>query len=597
MRLSQGLLSLIIVQCVGSHLWGQPYVASVANSASYSTTQIAQGSIFTVFGFGLGPNQLQQATSYPLPSQISGTSITVQVGNTVLNCPMVYASYGQASAILPSGTPAGSATLTVNSSNFSSNFNIQVVSSSFGAYTIASSGIGPGIVTGSDYTLKSFSASARIGETVILWGTGLGPIASPDNEPPQVGPQFSGVQVFVGNTPATVVYAGRSGCCAGLDQIAFVVPGNVTGCFVPIAVQTSSGVVSNFTTMPVNVGGGQCTSATPGIPTSILASALAGAPVRLGAIAIGPIPVLQAAGYYSVSQGFTDQVSNVLHRTVSEADARSIVGAFRDRDKVTLRRLLRKYRVDQKQLHRRLVRTIPRAISIDQQGAVAAFGTYRNLASFSPQFAANFTPSGTCTVTSSVSAGSLANSSVARSSSLDAGSSLSFVGPLGARTMTETSSGQYQVLLGSGFTNAEIPAGVYTVSGPGGSGGEAVAPFSASLSATAPITWTNKSSAIAVDRTMPFTFTWSGGTVPGYVLIGGNAHTNGINIAFLCVEDAQKGMFTVPAFVLSALPATDSSDSYFFIAPHPFSNPVSIGGLDLAYFANGSSDYRSVLLY
>jgi hypothetical protein len=163
--------------------------------------------------------------------------------------------------------------------------------------------------------------------------------------------------------------------------------------------------------------------------------------------------------------------------------------------------------------------------------------------------------------------------------------------------MAETSSGQYQVTLGSGFANAEIPAGVYIVSGTGGSGNLAVAPFSASLSATTPITWTDKSSAIAVDRTMPFTFTWSGGTVPGYVLIGGNSHANGVNTAFLCVDDAQKGTFTVPAFVLSALPATDSSDSYFFIAPHPFSNPVSIGGIDLAYFANGSSDYRSVLLY
>jgi hypothetical protein len=311
--------------------------------------------------------------------------------------------------------------------------------------------------------------------------------------------------------------------------------------------------------------------------------------------------VLQAAYYYSVAQGFTDQVSdqvsNVLHRAVSEPDARSIVSALRDRDKVTLRKLLRKYRVDQKQLHRGMLRSVLKAISIDQQGAVAAFGTYRTLASFSPQFAANFTPSGTCTVTSSVSAGSLATSSVARSSSLDAGSSLSFLGPLGARTMTETSSGQYQVMLGSGFANAEIPAGVYIVSGTGGSGNLAVAPFSASLSATAPITWTNKSSAIAVDRAAPFTFTWSGGSVPGYVLIGGNAHMNGTNTAFLCVEDAQKGTFTVPAFVLLALPATDSSDSYFFIAPHPFSNPVSIVGLDLAYFANGSSDYRSVLLY
>jgi hypothetical protein len=59
--------------------------------------------------------------------------------------------------------------------------------------------------------------------------------------------------------------------------------------------------------------------------------------------------------------------------------ARSIVSALRDRDRVTLRKLLPKYRVDQKQLHRGMLRNVMRAISIDQQGAVAAFGTYRNL--------------------------------------------------------------------------------------------------------------------------------------------------------------------------------------------------------------------------
>ena len=518
--------------------------------------------------------------------------MTVQIGNTVLNCPMVYASLWQASAILPSSTPVGSATLTVNTGNLSSQTNILVVGSSFGTYTVASSGTGPGIFTGTDYNVKSFSASARVGETVILWGTGLGPINSPDDEPPQLGPQFRGVQVFVGDVPTTVTYAGRSGCCAGLDQIAFVVPGNVTGCFVPIAVQTSNGVVSNFTSMPVNVAGGQCSSATPGIPTSILSSALAGAPVRLGAIAIGPIPILQPAGF-PVSQEFSDQVSKLLHRSVSEADARSMVNALRDRDRVILKRLRRKYRVDEKQFHR-LVGSLPRAVNIDQQGAVAAFGTYQNLASFSPEFAANFTPSGTCTVTNSLTMTSLATSSRTRSSSLDAGSVLSFVGPLGARTMTQTGPGQYQVLLGSGFANAEVPAGVYTVSG---TGGQALGAFSVSLNAASPITWTNKSSAIAVDRSMPFTFTWSGSTVPGYLLIGGSSHTPGMNTAFLCVEDAERGTFTVPAFVLSALPPTDSSDSYFFIAPHPFSSRVSIVGLDLAYFVNGSSDYRSVLLY
>jgi hypothetical protein len=79
-------------------------------------------------------------------------------------------------------------------------------------------------------------------------------------------------------------------------------------------------------------------------------------------------------------------------------------------------------------------------------------------------------------------------------------------------------------------------------------------------------------------------------------MIGGVTESNGANRAFLCTEDGQKGTFTIPSFVLSALPSTNSGSAYLFIAPHPLSNPVTIPGLDLAYFINGSSDYRRVTL-
>ena len=160
MRIPQVIVTVVGL-CVGSCLCqAQPYVASVVNSASYSGSQIAQGSIFTVFGFDLGPGQLQQATSYPLPFQINGISINVAVGATVLTCPMIYASYGQASAILPSNSPIGNAAIVVKNRNLSSYpISIQVASSSFGAYTVNSAGMGPGIITGSDYVVKTFSQS------------------------------------------------------------------------------------------------------------------------------------------------------------------------------------------------------------------------------------------------------------------------------------------------------------------------------------------------------------------------------------------------------------------------------------------------------
>jgi len=148
--------------------------------------------------------------------------------------------------------------------------------------------------------------------------------------------------------------------------------------------------------------------------------------------------------------------------------------------------------------------------------------------------------------------------------------------------MQPTASGQYEASLGSGFQGPMVAPGVYTITGAGGS---SVGPVNASLNISSTLTWTNKVN--IVDRTQPLTVTWSGGTAPGFVLIGALAKVSGADRGFLCSEQAQKGSFTVPSFVLSALP---SASGYVLVAPHPFANPVSIPGLDLAYFINGSAD-------
>ena len=226
--------------------WAQPYFYSVVNSASYSKDSIAPGSIFTATGYGLGPGPLLQAGSYPLPNELGGTSINVTVGSSTLPCPMFYTSGTQVAAILPSSTPPGDAMLTPSYRGVVGfPTHIVVAGSAFGIYSADSSGIGPGAFTGVNYDLKGFQNAARPGDTVILWGTGLGAIDGSDNDVPSGGKQFSGVEVFVGTSAARISYAGRSGCCAGLDQIAFEIPASVSGCFVPVAVR-SGGVVSNF---------------------------------------------------------------------------------------------------------------------------------------------------------------------------------------------------------------------------------------------------------------------------------------------------------------------------------------------------------------
>ena len=98
-----------------------------------------------------------------------------------------------------------------------------------------------------------------------------------------------------------------------------------------------------------------------------------------------------------------------------------------------------------------------------------------------------------------------------------------------------------------------------------------------------------------IDRSQPLTVTWSGGTNPGYVLIGGYVYSNSGGLAaFACTENISAGSFTIPSFILSVLPPA-ATGGVMFIGPHPLSQQVTIPGIDLAYFMDGSSDSKSVV--
>ena len=89
-----------------------PEIHAILNAASYTgsgrpNSGIARGSMFVVFGVGLGPVDLQQSAGFPLQKTLGGTSIRVTVGATVVDALMLYAWATQVAAILPSSTPEG----------------------------------------------------------------------------------------------------------------------------------------------------------------------------------------------------------------------------------------------------------------------------------------------------------------------------------------------------------------------------------------------------------------------------------------------------------------------------------------------------------
>jgi len=243
----------------------QPSVSAqgVVNAASnarvgWPNSSIAQGSIFSIYGSGLGPSASPQFT-YPLQMTLAGVSVQIVSGNTAASAIPIFVSPSQINAILPDNTPAGTAALTVTYGGQTSNSaSFQVVAHSFGIFTVNSANNGAGIITGASYQLYSVNAPARPGDAASIWGTGIG--ASPGDDgtapPPQNNMPNLPVSIYVGGQEANVVYRGRAGF-PGEDQINFVVPAGVTGCYIPVAVLIGN-VVSNFATLPIAPAGQAC---------------------------------------------------------------------------------------------------------------------------------------------------------------------------------------------------------------------------------------------------------------------------------------------------------------------------------------------------
>ena len=568
-----------------------PLVTQISNSASYAPAGapnggIAQGSLFVIFGYGLGQTSLTQS-GYPLSANLSGTSIKVTVGFTSTDALVLYTSSRQVAAILPSRTSAGTGSLVVTYNGaISSSMPITVVPSSFGTYTVASNGLGPGIITGADYGLKTSSSPARPGETVILWGTGLGAITGDESKPPTPANQFSPLVLLGNSAQAKVSYAGRSSCCSGLDQINFVVPPGIEGCFVPVSVQIG-GVPSNFTSVPI-ASSGACVQP-PGFPSSLVDSAMRGSAIKVGVIAVGPIPVLQSFRF-PFNQTAALAIERIVGRKVDPADLRTLVQAQRGtqtEQRAYLAQMMKKYGVGSVGQARRLQTQLRALLGNDSQGAIAAFGGFSGVGSFAAQLLGDFPPSGNCTAFPYLPATAGGASSPG---ALDAGAQLALSTPVGNKTLTRWKTGEYSVLFGSGFTMSQAPAGTYRVSG---SGGKDIGIFSASLNVSSSLRWLNQSATGTVDRSQPLTVTWSGGPNPGHIVFGGFADAAG-GAFFVCVEDAQKGSLTVPPQALSILPATAGHRGYLFLAIDPFENPFAAPGLDAGYFMNFSNDSREV---
>jgi len=497
----------------GNALGQTPTVGGLLNNYSYTLPGlpnygIAQGSIFVIYGTNFSATQIGLQAP-PLQTKLNGVTIAVTVNGTTTN-PLFYYLYPtQIAAVLPSATPVGTGTITVTTSaGTSTAFPIQVVASAFGLLT-SNNGSGPAqgydanIDPNNQYTLFGFSAAANPGDILLLWGSGLGPVAND-----ATGVAVSGtVTVYIGGIAVTPLYAGRSGF-TGLDQINVKVPSGLTGFYVSVVVQTGN-IVSNFATLPVAASGRTCTDADSPLTASVLDQLTQTGSLNMGLISVNQVttPGITVEGV--TAGGGTTDVGVASFEKITSAQIGA--GAF-----------------------------------------AAVLGGYSSI--------------GSCFVdffnTTSTSSTSLPLAF--QFTSLNAGPDVNIVGPDGTLAMPlETLSGIDTYTTPAG-TAAFIPSsgGTFTFNN-GSSGGPDIGAFTTpQIQVAAPVTWSSATTSIStVTRSNGLTVSWTGGAAGTHVDITGisleavnGSATNYLAGFFSCRAATEAGTFTVPPAVLLSLP-------------------------------------------
>jgi uncharacterized protein (TIGR03437 family) len=537
-----------------------PPSITVVQDAASNTPNIAQGSIFIVKGSNLSASGYTPF-ALPRPTNFGGVKVTFTpiTGGTGTDAILVYlynlSGVNQIACILPSTVAVGTYNVTVTNGTASDPFLAQVVANKVGLFTQDSTGggltslqnyISASVVDLNRLTTGSISgitiSPAHPGQPVIAYGTGLGPLAAGDNSSAGAYHDFSTsmtIKAIVGGVSLPVAYAGRAGY-PGEDQINFTLPGNVqTGCAVPLQISVN-GNLSAATTISIAPDANSSACVQPGYTTAQLQKFDNG-----GTFTIGAFNITQ---FTETEQGQTVKVD-------------SIGGAFSQ-------------------------------ITGFQLGAAATLN---------PTVGQQ---SGSCIVIPFTNTGSSGGVSAGgKVTNLDAGI-VSINGPAGSsltnQVITEDDTYDYSIggLEGLGITipgqiSFSLVAGTYTLSG---AGGKDVGTFSTSLTLGSPLTITGGLPS-TVNRSAGLPLNWTGGLASDIVeIFGASSNTTGTGAnevstgaEFICITTAGQGTFTVPASILTQLPASAAGSLFVSSGNNSatFTAPLKAGGsIDAGYFGS-----------
>jgi uncharacterized protein (TIGR03437 family) len=481
-------------------------ITSVQNAASniaqgLPNGTIAQGAIFIVQGSGLGPTTLATATAAFQSTTLSNTSVTVTVGGTTANALMYYTSGAQLAALLPSNTPTGTGTISVTyNGQTSAQVPITVVANNLGIFTVDSSGQGPGIVTYADYSLVSSTKATNCGGPYTTCGA-----ANP------------GDTLTIWATGLGPV-SGSDAAGAGLGQ-AINVPLTVWlgGVQAPVVYQGRSGCCIGEDQIVFTVPKNAPTGCAVPLVVQVGTTANTISNTTLVPVANGSRNCSFVNSSFA-AQNFQQLLQNGPPITFSNPDfehgPNGNGSGFEDDAQFFAIKILS-----------------------FKPGSQPFLSTYTDNQ-----------PPGTCVVYGSLS-GKTTNP-IGNVALLDAGASVTVKGPNGSVSIPGNGN-----MVPISATGTFMVPGTFTITGTGGAD---IGPFSASFTILALPTLGSPANNATVTRASGMTVTWTGGDPTGTVQIGvnssiDNTYTSGANA--ICTAPASAGTFTIPPYVLLALPA------------------------------------------
>ncbi len=380
--------------------------------------------------------------------------------------------------------------------------------------------MGPGIiqnfVSQTDQPFNSPSKTAKPGQVVTMWATGLGPITGPDGEAPPVGSLPFDVEIFVGGkTVRKLLYGGRAPCCSGVDQFVFETPKDAPeGCYVPVRARVGGVAVSNTVTMAIQKDGQSCSEPDNPFIETLLSGGTAGAvslartlfELDVDVIAPATFTLDQAGGYFRQETGGTFAFNPFL--------------------------------------------------ALPPAGACTAYSGFGDLLTggFIPFVPPLGLDAGDLTLNGPSGAAALLRTVMGGSTDYDP----TVVG--GPEGISEAADAPLY-----------LSPGNYGVSGEGGAD---IGAINADADVSEPPRWTNSGEFTEVPRGNEVAFTW---TAPGAarVVVAGVSVDRPANVSgvFLCLAAAGASSFSVPTSVLANLPASRSilgqSDGFLILGSWP----------------------------